>query len=89
PADSATAEAAAMAQFFAPLGIDALLPTRLDLVQRLGGLFAAADTGRFALPAAGMTPHFAYGLRPLTPLFMARRMLAAVLQDQRTRLPAA
>lgn len=89
PADSATAESMAMAQFFAPLGVDTLLPTRIDLVQRLGGMLAAADAGRFALPAAGMTPHFAYGLRPLTPQFMARRMLAAVLQDQRARLPAA
>jgi flagellar biosynthesis protein FlhF len=89
PADSATAEAAAMVRFFAPLGIDTLLPTRIDLVQRLGGMLAAADAGRLALPAAGMTPHFAYGLRPLTPQLMARRMLAAVLQGQRSRLPAA
>lgn len=76
PADSAAEEAAAMARCFAPLGARLLLPTRLDLVRRLGGVLAAADAGRLALSAASVAPQFAYGLRPLTPLRLARLLLS-------------
>jgi flagellar biosynthesis protein FlhF len=89
PADTAAEEAVAMVRFFAPLGVNTLLPTRLDLVRRLGGMLAAAETGRMALPAAGVTPHFAFGLRPLTPETVARRLLSAALHDARSRVFAA
>jgi flagellar biosynthesis protein FlhF len=89
PADIAAEEAVAMVRFFAPLGAKTLLPTRLDLVHRLGAVLAAADAGRLALPAAGITPHFAYGLRRLTPETVARRLLAAALHDARSQVSAA
>lgn len=89
PADSAADEAMAMARRFAALGARNLVPTRLDLVHRLGGMLAAADAGRLGLPAAGVTPHFAYGVRQLTPEMVARRLLAGALNDTRSRLPAA
>jgi flagellar biosynthesis protein FlhF len=89
PADSDAEEAVAMVRFFAPLGVGYLLPTRLDLVNRLGGVLAAADAGRLALPASGTTPHFAFGLRPLTAEMLARRLLAAALRDQRSAVTAA
>jgi flagellar biosynthesis protein FlhF len=89
PADSAAEEATAMVRFVAPLRATTLVPTRLDLVHRLGGVLAAADTGRFALRVGGMTPHFAYGLHSLTPSAMASRLLTTALEDERSRLPAA
>lgn len=89
PADSAAEEAAAMVRLFAPLGPRALVPTRLDLVHRLGGILAAADAGRLALPAAGVSPHFAYGLCPLVPTTVARRLLAGALRDTRSHMSAA
>jgi flagellar biosynthesis protein FlhF len=89
PADSAAEEAAAMARFFVELGARSLMPTRLDLVHRLGGMLAAADAGRLELPAAGVTPHFAYGVRQLTPQMVARRLLAGALHNARSQLPAA
>lgn len=89
PADLAADEAIAMVRFFAPLGATTLLPTRLDLVRRLGGMLAAADAGRLGLPAAGVTPHFAFGLRRLTPEIVARRLLAAALHDARSQVTAA
>jgi flagellar biosynthesis protein FlhF len=76
PADSASEEAAATVHRFAPLGASTLLPTRLDLVRRLGGILAAADAGRLALSAVGVTPQFAYGLRPLTPVLLARQLIS-------------
>jgi len=89
PADSAAAEAAAMVRLFAPLGTRTLIPTRLDLIQRWGGVLAAAAASAFSLPAAGITPHFAYGLRPLTPAMMARRLLAHALTGMRAQVSAA
>ena len=89
PADLAADEAVAMVRFFAPLGAKTLLPTRLDLVLRLGGMLAAADAGRLALPASASTPHFAFGLRPLTPETLARHMLAGALREQRALVTAA
>ena len=79
PADIAASEAAAMVAFYAPLGATTLLATRLDLAQRMGGMLAAAAAGRLAVPAAGMTPHFAYGLVALSPGMLARRLLAPAL----------
>jgi flagellar biosynthesis protein FlhF len=88
-ADSGAEEAMAMARAFQALGVKTLLPTRLDLAPRMGSVLAAADAGRFALPAAGMTPHFAYGIHPLTAEIVARRLLAGALTDPRSQLPAA
>jgi flagellar biosynthesis protein FlhF len=89
PADTAAEEAVALARHVKAFGAKSLLPTRLDLVLRLGGVLAAADAARLALPAAGITPHFAFGLRQLTAEMMARRILATALTDPRSRLPAA
>jgi flagellar biosynthesis protein FlhF len=88
-ADCAAEESSALIDFFAPLRPETLLPTRFDFVRRLGGILAAADAGRLALRAAGTTPHFAYGLSPLTPAAMARHLIDGALQERRSYLPAA
>ena len=88
-ADCAAEEASAVVAFFAPLRPETLLPTRFDFVRRLGGILAAADAGRLALRAAGTTPHFAYGLSPLTSAAMARHLIDGALQERRSYLPAA
>jgi flagellar biosynthesis protein FlhF len=59
--------------------------TRLDIVRRLGGLLAAAASGGYAIVGGSITPHFTYGLRPLTPRVLARRLLSAALDDKRWR----
>jgi flagellar biosynthesis protein FlhF len=82
PANIEPEEATSVAHAFAPLSIRRLVATRLDIVRRLGGLLAAAEAGRYALIGGSITPHFAYGLRPLTPNVLARRLLSAAL-DQR------
>jgi flagellar biosynthesis protein FlhF len=51
-----------------------MLPTRLDLARRLGGILTAASTG-LALTEAGMGPGAADGLVPLTPEWLAQRLL--------------
>jgi flagellar biosynthesis protein FlhF len=80
PADGDAVDAADAAQRYAALGARTLLPARLDLTSHLGAMLAAADAAGLALPGAGTTPHFAFGLRPLTPGLLARRLLSGALR---------
>lgn len=85
PANIEPDEAMLLADALRPLSISRLLTTRLDMVRRLGGLLAAGAAGGYALAGASVTPHVAYGLRPLTPGILARRLVSAALHDQRWR----
>jgi flagellar biosynthesis protein FlhF len=74
-----------MARAAAAHGARSLIVTRLDLVRRIGAALAAAEAGRLALVAASVTPHFAFGLRELTPDVLARRLLQGALHEERWR----
>ncbi|MBV9248765.1 MAG: GTP-binding protein [Acetobacteraceae bacterium] len=76
PAGLDPGEAAELGSAFAAAGAGLMVPTRLDLVRRLGGVLAAAAAGRLALTEAGVGPGAADGLEPLTPAGLAARMLA-------------
>ena len=76
PAGLDPAEASDIAKGFAQAGATMLIATRLDLSRRLGGVLAAASCG-LALTEAGIGPGAADGLCPLTPAFLAGRLLAA------------
>ena len=80
PADITAAQATPIARAAAELGARRLIATRLDLARRVGGMLAAADAGQLALVATSVTPHFAFGLRPLTPEVLARRLLTVALE---------
>ena len=69
------AEAADLAGAYATAGTTALVATRLDLTRRLGSVLAAASAGRLALTEAGIGPGAADGLVPLTPAFLAERLM--------------
>jgi flagellar biosynthesis protein FlhF len=83
PANVGAEEAVEIVQAFRILPIRRLLVTRLDIVRRLGGLLAAAEAGGYDIVGGSVTPHFTYGLRPLTPMVLARRLLSAALDDER------
>jgi len=76
PAGLDPAESADLASAFAEAGTTLLVPTRLDLARRLGGILAAAAAGHM-LTEAGVGPGAADGLRPLTPAVLAERLMAA------------
>lgn len=73
-------EAMETARAFAALGARHLLPTRLDGARRLGGVLAAALAGPLALTEAGTGPGAADGLTPLTPAWLAERLLGPARQ---------
>lgn len=83
PADLAAAEAEAFGAWAGNLGATLMIATRLDLVRRVGAVLAAADAGGLAPIAASLAPHFAYGLKALTPALLARRILTGALDSER------
>ena len=68
------AEAADLASAHAAARATLLIATRLDIARRLGGVLAAAEAG-LAMAEAGIGPNVADGLTPLTPAFLAQRLL--------------
>jgi flagellar biosynthesis protein FlhF len=84
PAGLDPAESADLANAFAEAGTTLLVPTRLDLARRLGGILAAAATGHI-LTEAGVGPGAADGLRPLTAADLAERLMAAPGHPQHLR----
>ncbi len=62
---------------YAAAGARLLVATRLDLARRLGGILAAAGSG-LALTEAGIGPGAADGLLPITPAWLAARLLTGL-----------
>ncbi len=76
PAGFDPGEAADLAERFAEAGATMLVVTRFDISRRLGAVLAAAHAGGLALTEAGIGPGAADGLVPMTPGFLAERLLA-------------
>ncbi|HYL31554.1 MAG TPA: hypothetical protein VEU53_00235 [Stellaceae bacterium] len=83
PADLDAAEAETVGAWAGAMGATLMVATRLDLVRRVGAVLAAADAGGLTPIAASLTPHFAYGLKGLTPALLARRILTGALDSER------
>lgn len=67
PAGIDADESGEMARVFAALGARSLMPSRIDVARRLGGLLAAAHQGSLSFTDASDTARVADGLVPLTP----------------------
>lgn len=74
------AESAEIAEAFQPTGVGRMIATRVDLARRLGGVVAAAATGKLAFAEASVTPHIAEGLSPFNPVSLARLLLPWAVQ---------
>jgi flagellar biosynthesis protein FlhF len=77
PAGLDPAEAIEMAHAYAAAGANLLVATRLDLARRLGGVLAAAGAG-LALTEAGVGPGAADGMLPITPAWLAARLVSGI-----------
>ena len=85
-ANAAAEEAAALGRAAAHIGTRRMIITQIDTERFIGAALIAADAGKLALVAARVTPHFAFGLRTLTPENLARRLMSAVLRSERWRI---
>ena len=74
PAGLDPGEAADLACAYATAGARLLVVTRLDLARRLGGVLAAAAAG-LVLTEAGIGPGAVDGMLPITPEWLAARLL--------------
>ena len=63
------------ARAFANAGIRRVILTKLDVVRRRGGAFAAISSSRLSLAQLSLTHHINGGLIPATPLRIARLLL--------------
>jgi len=75
PAGLDAQDSAEMAERFHAAGATLLIPTRLDLTRRLGGMVAAAAAAPLAFSHAGTSGRVTEALEPVTPQFLARRLL--------------
>ncbi len=69
-------EAAADAQCFAELGVRRTIATRLDTARRLGSVLNVADAVGLAIAEVSLSPYLSEPLHALTPLSLARVLLA-------------
>ena len=81
PASIAASEACEIAITAGRIGATRLIPTQLDLAQRLGGVLRAAEAGRLAFAEGGIGRSVGKGLHALTPLALARLVLHAARGD--------
>ncbi len=67
PAAGDATESGEMARIFSALGVRRVVPSRLDIARRLGGLLAAAQHGGLAFADVCSSARVADGLEPLSP----------------------
>lgn len=85
PAGMDASESGEIARIFSAVGVRRLMPTRLDVGRRLGGLLSAAHSGGMAFAEASFSPQVAEGLTALTP----RRLTDYLLPKSQRRSAAA
>lgn len=83
PAGLDAGDSAEIAGRFHAAGATALIPTRLDLARRLGGLVTAAETVPLMLTDAGTSGRVTDALEPVTPSFLIDRLLARTSREAR------
>ena len=64
-----------LAKIYAPLGVSAIIPTRLDMARRYGGLLSAAYAGNLSFVEAGVSQNVAGGLDLLSPQKLAKYLI--------------
>lgn len=74
PAGLDVHDSAEIALRFQAVGVTMLIPTRLDLTRRLGGMFAAADVAKLTFCQAGTSGRVSDALEPVTPDFLTKRL---------------
>ncbi len=80
PAGLDPEESGEMARVFATIGAHTILPTRIDVARRLGGLLSAAHHGGMSFSAASNTPKVAEGFYSLNPTSLAKLLMPSAFR---------
>lgn len=83
PAGSDAEECGEIARIYASLGVRHMLPTRLDIGRRLGGVLAAAHYGGLIFAEASDTPSVAEGLFTLSPDRLAHLLMPELSNNKK------
>ncbi len=75
PAGSDANESGDTARVFATLGVRWMLPTRLDIARRYGGLLEAAYQGGLSFADGSNAPQVADGLTPMNPQSLCQMLM--------------
>ena len=78
-------EAGEMARVFATIGVHKLIPSRVDISRRLGGILSAAHQGGMSLADASNTSQVANGFLSLNPKNLAKLLLPSAIRDEDTQ----
>ena len=81
PAGIDADESGEMARTFATIGARRIIPSRVEITRRLGGLISAAHHGGLAFADASNTPHVADGLLPLSPESLTELLMPESKRD--------
>lgn len=85
PAGIDADESGELARVYAAMGVRSLMPTRVDIARRLGGLLSAAHHGAMIFTDAGNTPKVAEGLLPLSPQVFASLLMPSMKTAAQSR----
>lgn len=89
PAGTDAEECGEIARVYATLGVASMVPTRIDIARRLGGLLSAAHHGGLIFAEAGHTPKIAEGLTALSPQRLAGLLMPeSVKKRQKIQAPS-
>ncbi len=78
-------EAGEMARIFSQIGVNGLIPSRVDIARRLGSILSAAAQGQFAIADASNTPKVADGLVTLSPQSLSALLMPGAFEQQTKR----
>ncbi len=77
PAGSDAEESGEIARIYSAIGARWMLPSRLDIARRMGGLLQAAHLGGMSFADASNTPQVADGLMQMTPKSLCNLLMPA------------
>lgn len=87
PAGTDAEESGEIARVYATLGVTSMIPTRLDIARRLGGLLSAAHYGGLIFADASHTPKVADGLIGLSPKILTQLLMPEAVKKTQGTMP--
>lgn len=76
-----TDESSEIARIFSAVGVQSIIPTRIDISRRLGGILGAAHHGNLSFADLSNTPKVADGLTAITPRNLSKLLMPGAFRS--------